>query len=156
MKKKILLLFILSISISVFSQSTNSSAGGKATGNGSVTYTVGQNIYTTNIGTNGSVSQGVQQSLEIFVLSNKDFKELNLNAYTYPNPTKDKVTLELSNLELINLSFTLFDIKGRTLLKGIIKEKNTNIIMKDYSAGVYLLKVHQQNKELKTFKIIKK
>jgi hypothetical protein len=156
MKKKILLLFILSISISVFSQSTNSSVGGKATGNGSVTYTVGQNIYTTNIGTNGSVSQGVQQSLEIFVLSNKDFKELNLNAFTYPNPTKDKITLEISNLELINLSFTMFDIKGRTLLKGVIKEKNTSIIMKDYSAGVYLLKVHQQNKELKTFKIIKK
>ncbi|KOY52218.1 T9SS type A sorting domain-containing protein [Polaribacter dokdonensis] len=156
MKKKILLLFILSISISVFSQSTNSSAGGKATGNGSVTYTVGQNIYTTNIGTNGSVSQGVQQSLEIFVLSNKDFKELNLNAFTYPNPTKDKITLELSNLEQTNLSFTMFDIKGRTLLKGVIKEKNTSIIMKDYSAGVYLLKVHQQNKELKTFKIIKK
>lgn len=156
MKKKILLLFILSISISVFSQSTNSSAGGKATGNGSVTYTVGQNIYTTNIGANGSVSQGVQQSLEIFVLSNKDFKELNLNAFTYPNPTKDKITLELSNLELTNLSFTMFDIKGRTLLKGVIKEKNTSIIMKDYSAGVYLLKVHQQNKELKTFKIIKK
>ena len=156
MKKKILLLFILSISISVFSQSTNSSAGGKAAGIGSVTYTVGQNIYTTNIGTNGSVSQGVQQSLEIFVLSNKDFKELNLNAFTYPNPTKDKITLEISNLELINLSFTMFDIKGRTLLKGVIKEKNTSIIMKDYSAGVYLLKVHQQNKELKTFKIIKK
>lgn len=156
MKKKILLLFILSISISVFSQSTNSSAGGKATGNGSVTYTAGQNIYTTNIGTNGSVSQGVQQSLEIFVLSNKDFKELNLNAFTYPNPTKDKITLEISNLELINLSFTIFDIKGRTLLKGVIREKNTSIIMKDYSAGVYLLKVHQQNKELKTFKIIKK
>ena len=126
MKKKILLLFILSISI------------------------------TTNIGTNGSVSQGVQQSLEIFVLSNKDFKELNLNAFTYPNPTKDKITLELSNLELTNLTFTMFDIKGRTLLKGVIKEKNTSIIMKDYSAGVYLLKVHQQNKELKTFKIIKK
>jgi hypothetical protein len=156
MKKKILLLFILSISKSVFSQSTNSSAGGKATGNGSVTYTVGQNIYTTNIGTYGSVSQGVQQSLEIFVLSNKDFKELNLNAFTYPNPTKDKITLELSNLELTNLSFTMFDIKGRILLKGVIKEKNTSIIMKDYSAGVYLLKVHQQNKELKTFKIIKK
>ncbi|EAQ41062.1 T9SS type A sorting domain-containing protein [Polaribacter sp. MED152] len=156
MKKKILLLFILSFSISTFSQTTNSSSGGTATGNGSATYTVGQTIYTTNIGNNGSVSQGIQQSLEIFVLSNKDFKELNLNAFTYPNPTKDKITLEISNVDLQNLSYVMYDIKGRTLLKGVIKGKSTNIMMKDYAAGVYLLKVNQQNKELKTFKVIKK
>jgi hypothetical protein len=40
-------------------------AGGEATGSGgSVSYSVGQVVYTTNTGINGSVAQGVQQPYE--------------------------------------------------------------------------------------------
>mgnify|MGYP000474435928 CR=1 FL=1 len=40
--------------------------GGEATGaGGTASYSVGQVVYTTNTGTNGSVAQGVQQPFEI-------------------------------------------------------------------------------------------
>ncbi|MFT7299094.1 MAG: hypothetical protein ACI9WO_001916 [Sphingobacteriales bacterium] len=42
-------------------QETVPATGGEATGNGgSSSYTVGQVVYTTNTGTNGSVAQGSQ------------------------------------------------------------------------------------------------
>jgi hypothetical protein len=64
-------------------QSTNT-AGGNATGTGgTVSFSVGQINYTTNIGTGGSACQGVQQPYEIYaVTSVDDAKDLNINLKT--------------------------------------------------------------------------
>ena len=44
--------------------------GGMASGSGgSVSYSLGQLVYTTNTGTNGSVALGIQQPFEIFVVT---------------------------------------------------------------------------------------
>lgn len=156
MKKQHLSTVLFFLPFLIFCQTSTSSSGGSANGNGTVTYTIGQTLYTTNIANNGSVSQGIQQSLEIFVLSNPENKFINLNAITYPNPTKGKLVLELSSTNLSKLSYTLFDLKGRLLLRGNIKGKNTIIDIEKYASGVYLLKIDHQNKEMKTFKVIKK
>ncbi|MGC8754863.1 MAG: hypothetical protein ACP5QJ_07625, partial [Thermosulfidibacteraceae bacterium] len=51
-------------------QESVNATGGNASGNGgTVAYSVGQVVYTTNTGTNGSVAQGVQQPFEISVVS---------------------------------------------------------------------------------------
>ena len=60
----------------------------------------GKLIYTSNSNSEGSVSQGIQQGFEFFPLSNGDFKELSLEAKTYPNPTKNTLNLVLKNLNL--------------------------------------------------------
>ena len=47
-------------------QESVNSSGGEATGTGgTASYSVGQVVYTTATGTNGSVAQGVQQPYEI-------------------------------------------------------------------------------------------
>lgn len=156
MKKIRLLYILLFTSFFAFAQKTIPASGGEANGQGKVSYTVGQVISGTYRNATASVSQGIQQSLEIFVLSNPDFKELALSVATYPNPTQDNLILDIKSTDLLGLSFSVYDIKGRELLKGIVKNKKTTISVKNYAAGVYLLKVNQKNKELKTFKIIKK
>ena len=51
-------------------QTSVNAIGGDATGSGgSVSYSVGQVVYTTNKGTNGSVVEGVQQPYEILVVT---------------------------------------------------------------------------------------
>ena len=155
MKPILFPIFFLLISNFLFSQETISPSGGNAIGSGSSSYTVGQLVVATNTASNGSVAQGIQQSLELFTLSNPTLKTLTLKAVTYPNPTKDKIILSLSDNELSELFFALFDVNGRLLKKGKVNKENTTIAMKSFPAGIYLLKVHQNKKSLKVFKIIK-
>lgn len=50
----------------VNAQQSTTSSGGEAIGvGGTSSYSVGQIVYTTNLGTNGNIAQGVQQAFEI-------------------------------------------------------------------------------------------
>ncbi|MBK7650550.1 MAG: hypothetical protein IPJ20_07105 [Flammeovirgaceae bacterium] len=76
-------------------------------------------VYTINTGSNGSVSQGVQQSIEILILSNPELIALTLTAVTYPNPTTDYVVLMLKDSNLTDLSYAMYDVQGRVMsVKG--------------------------------------
>ncbi|WP_158850603.1 T9SS type A sorting domain-containing protein [Algibacter sp. L1A34] len=136
-------------------QETIPASGGDASGSkGSSSYTVGQMVYTTNSGS-GSVTQGVQQSIEFFTLSNPELTTVNLTAITYPNPTSDYLVLAISDAKLTALSFKLYDLQGRTVAQGQVNQSTTQIDMQSLALGIYVLKVNQNNQELKTFKIIK-
>ena len=140
----------------IYSQQTIPASGGEATGSGSSSsYSVGQLVYTTNTGS-GTVAQGVQQSIELFTLSNLELTTVNLTAVTYPNPTSDYVILEISDASLSHLSYALYDLNGRAVAQGQATQSNTQIDMQSLATGTYVLKVNQNNQELKTFKIIKK
>jgi hypothetical protein len=112
--------------------------------------------YTNSIGSGGSVNQGVQQSFELITLSNPELTTVNLTAVTYPNPTSDYVVLAISDANLSDLSYALYDLQGRTVAQGRATQSNTQIAMQSLAKGTYVLKVNQNNQELKTFKIIKK
>jgi hypothetical protein len=140
----------------MYSQENIPASGGEATGSGgSSSYSVGQLVYTTNTGS-GTVTQGVQQSVELFTLSNPELTTVNLTAVTYPNPTSDYMVLTISDANLTDLSYVLYDIHGRTVSLGQATQSNTQIDMQSLATGTYVLKVNQNNQELKTFKIIKK
>jgi hypothetical protein len=156
MKKITLVACLLLATKLIYSQQTIPATGGDATGSGgSSSYTVGQLVYTTNTGS-GSVIQGVQQSIELFTLSNPELTTVNLSAVIYPNPTSDYVVLKISDTALYNLSYHLIDINGKAISNGSLTNGDTQINMQQLAVGMYILKVNQNNQELKTFKIIKK
>ena len=137
-------------------ESTNAS-GGNATGSGgTVAYSVGQVVYTTNTGTNGSVAQGVQQPFVISVVTAiEEAKGINLSVSAYPNPTTDYLQLKVESEKLKDLSFQLYDISGKLLQSKKITGNQTSIAMGNLVPANYFVKVIQGNKEVKTFKIIK-
>jgi len=141
----------------VHAQEAVPAAGGNALGSGgSVSYTIGQMAYTPNSGTTGSVSQGVQQPYEILVLTGMDNKwDIGLMVKAYPNPTTNYLTLRLNNSEISGISYQLCGINGNLLERKMVKSIETTISMKQYTPAAYFLKVIQNNKEIKTFKIIK-
>ena len=143
---------------SLQAQETTTTSGGNSTGvGGTVSYTIGQVIYTTNIGSNGSVAQGVQQPYEISIVSGIEEGEgINLNCSAYPNPTTDFLTLKVENYKGENLSYQLYDINGRLLENKKNEGNETRIVMNNLLPSIYFLKVIDNNKEVKTFKIIKK
>jgi len=136
------------------------SSGGNASGSGgSASFSVGQMVYTTGTGTNGTALQGVQQPYEISVITEIDeAKGINLIASAYPNPTSDLINLNIdaSNTLIIeSLSYQLFDASGKLLETKKLEANQTSIVTSSLVPATYILKIIEGNKEIKTFKIIK-
>jgi hypothetical protein len=118
---------------------------------------VGQVVYTTNTGTNGSLAQGVQQPYEISVVSGiKEAIDIALLCSAYPNPTTDFLTLKVENYSFENLRYHLYDIQGKLMESKILTSDETSIEMNRFTPATYLLIVIHNNIEVKTFRIIKR
>lgn len=156
MKKLSLVALMLFTTHLIYSQQTIPVSGGLATGSGGTSsYSLGQLIYTTITDSGGTLTQGVQQSFDLESLSNPELTTLNLTAVMYPNPTSGYIVLELKKMELIGLSYAMYDIQGREVSKGQVHLETTQIVMQGLAMGIYILKVNQNNQAIKTFKIIK-
>lgn len=151
------LLFLLGmLSPKIQAQQAIVASGGNAAGSGgTASFSVGQVAYTYVVGSNGSVSQGVQQPFEIFTLGTDDFPEISLEMIVYPNPVTSWVSLRIENLAAENLEYQLYDLQGKLLSNKKITQKETQIDMGNLAAAVYFLKIFDSNKPIKTFKIIK-
>jgi hypothetical protein len=137
-------------------ESVNVSGGNASGGGGFSSYSVGQLVYFTNTGSNGTVAQGVQQPYEISVVTGLDeTKTINLLFSVYPNPATDILTLEVKDVELKNLRYLMFDINGKLLQNGLIIDNKTEIYMANLLPAIYFVTILQDTKEFKTFKIIK-
>lgn len=162
-KVKLYAFLLLGIGLtSLEAQEAIPAAGGNASGRGgSVSYSVGQVVYTTNTsGTVGSVAQGVQQPYEISVVTGiEEAKGINFMVSAYPNPTTDflnlKVDASSTTLSIQSMSYQLFDISGKLLENKKLTSNETTITMENRVAATYFVKVTQGNKEVKTFEIIK-
>ena len=154
MKKLILLLFLLPTI--AFGQEAIPATGSEATGSGgTVSYTVGQVVYTTNTGTNASVAQGVQQPYEISTSVGIEVTEINLELITYPNPTNNALTLNIGNYNNEVLTYQLYDMQGKLLDSKQVVNNNTTIGIQNLPTSTYLLNVLGNNALIKTFRIIK-
>jgi hypothetical protein len=150
--------FILSLCfIGLQAQEAIPASGGSAIGDGgTVSYSVGQVFYTTISGASGSVAQGVQQPFEISVVTAiEEAIGINLSVSAYPNPAKDYLQLKVENYESESLFYQLYDLNGKLLIHKKVEDSNTSIPMNGFSFGTYFLKITDNKKEVKTFKIIK-
>jgi hypothetical protein len=137
-------------------QQSANAAGGDATGSGgSAAYSVGQVVYTANNSPSGTVSQGVQQAYEIFLIGINE-TELNNSLSVFPNPIVDNLTLQISDYNNEKLSYQLFDMQGKLLSNAQIIAQQTQIKTASLPPATYFIKVlNQENKHVQSFKIIK-
>ena len=155
-KKIKLSVLLLGIGITAQAQQATTATGGNASGSGgTVAYSVGQIVYTTNTGTAGSVAQGVQQPYEISIVLGIDNNSINLELTAYPNPTNNYLTLNIGKAEVSTLNFQLYDISGKIIESRKIISISETIAMENLPTATYFLKVSNNNNEVKTFKIIK-
>ena len=141
----------------LYAQQSVNASGSNVTGSGgNASYTVGQIDYTSTTGSGGNASQGVQQPYEIFTLGTDNFPNINVMMLVYPNPTTTRVNLKIENYTSDHLVYTLFDMRGREIITNKVTQNETQIQMENLASATYLLNVLDNNKLLKTFKIIKK
>lgn len=138
-------------------QKSINAAGLNASGaNGSASYSVGQIDYTTK-GTNNQVMEGVQQAYEIITLSTTetsgtDKKDILL----YPNPFKDFLFLDFTTNDYRNSDFQLFDSSGKLLKSDKITQSKSEFNFSSLPSAMYIIRINQNGKNIKTYKIIKK
>ena len=138
-------------------QNRTLASGKQVTGTGgSVSYSIGQIVDTVNSDATGSVSQGIQLGIEIFTLSNTDFENANLTLKSYPNPTLNEITVDINKGFVNDISFELYDMNSRKIKAGRVLQSKTIIQFQKYPTGIYILTINQNNRKLKTFKIIKR
>lgn len=160
---KITALFLLEFGLAgLQAQESVNTTGGDASGSGgTVGYSIGQVVYTSNMGTGGFVVQGVQQPFEIMVeMAIEDAKSIRLSVSAYPNPTNDYLILSIdknvkSRFVLSELSYRLYDMNGKLLQIKKLTGTETQIDMSSYGASSYFVRVISGSQTVKTFKILK-
>jgi hypothetical protein len=157
LKKLMIAFWLLVIVLSTQAQTNIPATGGDANGmDGSTSFSVGQMVYTTNTGTNGSVAEGVQQPYEISVIVGIEQAGFtNFNCTVYPNPATDLLTLETETSDNEYLIYQFYDMMGKLLLSGRLIDTKTTISMANLAPSTYFLKVTDNQKVSRTFKVVK-
>ena len=135
-KVKLSALILLAGLTGLQAQEAVTTTGGNASGSGgTVSYTIGQIDYTTNTGTGGTVTQGVQQPYEFFILGIDDKKDISLEMSVYPNPSVAFVNLKIVNQNLENLSFQLYDVNQKLIITRKVSSTETSIPMEKLASA---------------------
>lgn len=156
--RKILILFcVLMIGIGAFAQSAVTASGGEANGNsGNLSYSIGQTFCSTNAGTSGLINEGVQQAYEIYDVTNvRQAISGVISLSAFPNPTNDYLTLRIESDDIEGFGCAMYDISGKEILQKRITSSETSLDMNSLSSATYFVRVTKQNREVKTFKIVK-
>ena len=149
--------FMLGAGFYLYGQTAIPATGSNATGTGgAVSYTIGQLVYEITTAAGGSVIQGVQQPYEISVISSlEEVPEINLQVSVFPNPAEQYLILRIDEPEPTLFRYLLFDMSGKLLQYAGITDSETRILTAHLVPAIYLIKIMQGNREIKTFKIIK-
>ena len=59
----------------------------------------------------------------------------------YPNPTKDKFTINTNSQELIGSKIELYNSFGKLIFVGTIHNINTTVDLSGYTGGIYFMKI---------------
>lgn len=146
-------IFLTSV-ISLDAQQSTNSSGAEANGSGGTSsYTVGQTLYKTSSGIDGSSSEGVQQVYDVATITGQDISKVTLGLNAYPNPTLNTLTLTVA--EVSDLMYKLYDLQGKEIKSNAIYSQETKINIEEQPSATYFLKIFKNKAELKSFKIIK-
>lgn len=156
--RKILILFcVLMTGIGAFAQSAVIASGGEASGNsGNLSYSIGQTFCSTNAGQSVQINEGVQQPYEIYDVTDVQSaisEVISLSAF--PNPTTDYLTLRIESDDIEGFNCAMYDISGKEILQKWITSSETCFDMNPLPSATYFVRVTKQNREVKTFKIVK-
>jgi len=151
----ILVGILMGFSTNSSAQKAISSIGIQATGaGGSADITVGPISYTNHVGSNGSVSLGVQQAYIPEIVGDNDIGMSKL-IKVYPNPTVDVINISTGSSDPALYSYILYDLSGAVILSESIGLTNHSIPVKNLPTASYILTIQSHAGVLSTYKIQK-
>lgn len=113
-------------------------------------FTLGQLAITTETSSSVIITQGFHQSFEAIVEALAIAEEAVVVS-TYPNPTRDFLTIASENDQEIN--YRIYSLMGSKVTTGKFKQ-HTQLNIEKFAKGTYqLLLTNAQNQLIQTFKI---
>ena len=158
-KLKFIAVFLVGLGLTgLHAQEALLAAGGNALGSGgAVSYSVGQTFYSTSVGTDGSLAEGVQQLYKIsFVPENGDSSLIDISCSVFPNPVTDNITLKVENYDGEDLSYQLTNSIGQRIEERSITANRADIAMSRLAPAIYILIIMVRGLEVEAIKIVKR
>ncbi len=155
MKHSILILIIFLAGSLVSAQQVVSSNGdSKSAAGAEVSWTLGEAVMETLIGSSNTLTQGFHQT-KLTVTAVSELLIPGLEIKVFPNPTQDFITVQFSEYIEGSIYF-LYDFTGKLLENKMISSADTEIDMGKYASGQYILKLSNKSRQpIQTFQIVK-
>jgi len=106
------------------------------------------------VGVNGAIYKGVLSGIGI------EEGKFSVQTSVFPNPTSGLVTVELNGEVNGVIDYTLIDITGRQMVKGVWKKdgekQRFELDMTDFVTGIYMLNIATSNGQNQVIRIAKK
>jgi hypothetical protein len=155
MKYSIIILIFFLAGVMVSAQEVVSSNGDSKSAAGyEVSWTVGEAVIATMIGSTNTLTQGFQQT-RLTVTAVTDLLYPGLEIKVFPNPTQEFITIRFSEY-IEDTRYSLYDLRGKLIENKLINAADTEINLKKYASGQYILKLTNKSRQaIQTFQIIK-
>ena len=142
-------IFISTLASSLFSQTSINTIGtSEKSSAGSVSFSIGQTVFNFSNG----INEGVQQPIELFLLNSDNH---NNNVTVYPNPTSQKIFVNLDIPLIGSECYTIISADGKLVLSGkLVKENEINI--SSLPSEIYIFSIIQNKNSIQSYKLIKK
>lgn len=150
----LLLIFQLFINELLAQQVISSSGNSGKSATAQLSYTIGETSVTTSIGSKAILTQGFHQGV-IHITAIESIELPAIEVSVFPNPATDIVKLKILQKEPRNYSYSIFDLSGKNLINKSFSKSEIEISLGFLLPSTYILKIYDENRELKTFKIIK-
>jgi len=161
MKSIIIVIIVISISGLVKSQTINQeliSSGGNSFNNSNyqLDWSIGESVTETCNTGDYLLTQGFHQNtLDVTIIENLA-SEINLTVY--PNPANDFILISFNDEKFYlkqGVILTLIDSEGKILQKKRISNNIEQFSFSTYAKGIYFINISNENRIIKSYKIIK-
>jgi hypothetical protein len=72
----------------------------------------------------------------------------------YPNPAKQKFTIEFKGDLKTRHTYTIFDVEGKIIMNGDISAKTTVVDISEFTKGTYFIKIENDNSMVYSQKLL--
>jgi hypothetical protein len=129
-------------------------SGGNGSGaSGSVSYSIGQVVYSNTSNANGSINQGLQQPYEITPISvHESWQDIEVELY--PNPTRNNLLIRMPEF-IPGLTLQIFSISGALIEERQTLSQQTMLNVESWAASTYIVKLRDNAGNFSEYKLIK-
>ena len=150
----ILLMLIPAVSIASAQEVVSSNGDSQSAAEYEVSLTVGEPVVATLIGSTNTLTQGFHQT-KLTITAVNELLLPGIEIKVFPNPTQNFITIHFSEY-IEDSKYSLYDFTGKLIENKLINSADTEIDLKKYASGQYILKLTNKSRQpIQTFKIIK-
>lgn len=130
----------------------SSSGDYSESGDASISWSIGEPLVETYETGDNILTQGFHQT-KLTITGIFEYPDSEIEVDVYPNPVSNYIFLDCKKYR--DISYSLLDLNGRHILTNTPISDKTRISLNDLPPATYLLHVRDNEKKIKTYKIVK-